>query len=82
MGAYQGVNLLFFMIKIWTDLNTALFSSSFRLTEAKISRFSEISQWHCSFDSVFYKFHNNIVLLTEIYRIDSQQNNAIVKFIE
>jgi len=25
-----------------TDLNTALFSSSFRLTEPKISRFSEI----------------------------------------
>jgi hypothetical protein len=30
------------MIKVWTDLNTALFSSSFRLTEPKISRFSEI----------------------------------------
>ena len=44
MRAYQGVNLLLFMIKIWTDLNTALFSSSFRLTEPKISRFSEISQ--------------------------------------
>ena len=29
------------MIKVWTDLNTALFSSSFRLTEPKISRFSE-----------------------------------------
>jgi hypothetical protein len=38
----QGVNLLLFMIKVWTDLNTALFSSSFRLTEPKISRFSEI----------------------------------------
>jgi hypothetical protein len=25
------------MIKVWTDLNTALFSSSFRLTEPKIS---------------------------------------------
>ena len=30
------------MIKVWTDLNTALFSSSFRLTEPKIGRFSEI----------------------------------------
>jgi hypothetical protein len=30
------------MIKVWTDLNNALFSSSFRLTEPKISRFSEI----------------------------------------
>jgi hypothetical protein len=30
------------MIKVWTDLNTAFFSSSFRLTEPKISRFSEI----------------------------------------
>jgi hypothetical protein len=30
------------MKKVWTDLNTALFSSSFRLTEPKISRFSEI----------------------------------------
>jgi hypothetical protein len=30
------------MMKVWTDLNTALFSSSFRLTEPKISRFSEI----------------------------------------
>ena len=30
------------MIKVWTDLNTALFSSSFRLTEPKISIFSEI----------------------------------------
>jgi hypothetical protein len=30
------------VIKVWTDLNTALFSSSFRLTEPKISRFSEI----------------------------------------
>jgi hypothetical protein len=42
MRACQGVNLLLFMIKVWTDLNTALFSSSFRLTEPKISRFSEI----------------------------------------
>jgi hypothetical protein len=42
MWACQGVNLLLFMIKVWTDLNTALFSSSFRLTEAIISRFSEI----------------------------------------
>jgi hypothetical protein len=42
MWACQGVNLLLFMIKVWTDLNTALFSSSFRLTEPKISRFSEI----------------------------------------
>ena len=42
MQACQGVNLLLFMIKVWTDLNTALFSSSFRLTEPKISRFSEI----------------------------------------
>ena len=41
MWACQGVNLLLFMIKVWTDLNTALFSSSFRLTEPKISRFSE-----------------------------------------
>jgi hypothetical protein len=32
MQACQGVNLLLFMIKVWTDLNTALFSSSFRLT--------------------------------------------------
>ena len=38
----QGVNLLLFMIKVWTDLNTALFSSSLRLTEPKLSRFSEI----------------------------------------
>ena len=30
------------MIKAWTDLNTALFSSSFRLTEPKIGRFGEI----------------------------------------
>jgi hypothetical protein len=30
------------MMKVWTDLNTALFSSSFRLTEPKINRFSEI----------------------------------------
>jgi hypothetical protein len=30
------------MKKVWTDLNTALFSSSFRLTEPKINRFSEI----------------------------------------
>jgi hypothetical protein len=30
------------MMKVWTDLNTALVSSSFRLTEPKISRFSEI----------------------------------------
>jgi hypothetical protein len=30
------------MIKVWTDLNTVLFSSSFRLTEPKISRFSAI----------------------------------------
>ena len=30
------------MIKVWTELNTALLSSSFRLTEPKISRFSEI----------------------------------------
>ena len=30
------------MIKVWTDLNTALFSSSFRLTGPKISRFSGI----------------------------------------
>jgi hypothetical protein len=37
MQACQGVNLLLFMIKVWTDLNTALFSSSFRLTEPKIS---------------------------------------------
>jgi hypothetical protein len=29
-------------MKVWTDLNTALFSSSFRLTEPIISRFSEI----------------------------------------
>ena len=29
-------------MKVWTDLNTALFSSSCRLTEPKISRFSEI----------------------------------------
>jgi hypothetical protein len=42
MWACQGVNLLLFLIKVWTDLNTALFSSSFRLTEPKISRFSEI----------------------------------------
>jgi hypothetical protein len=40
--ACQGVNLLLFMIKVWTDLNTSLFSSSFRLTDPKISRFSEI----------------------------------------
>ena len=40
--ACQGVNLLLFMIKVWTDLNTVLFSSSFRLTEPKISRFSAI----------------------------------------
>ena len=40
--ACQGVNLLLFMMKVWTDLNTTLFSSSFRLTEPKISRFSEI----------------------------------------
>jgi hypothetical protein len=30
------------MIKVWTDLNTALFSSSFRLTAPNISRLSEI----------------------------------------
>ena len=42
MQACQGVNLLLFMIKVWTDLNTALFSSSLRLTEPKISRFGEI----------------------------------------
>jgi hypothetical protein len=37
------------MIKVWTDLNTALFSSSFRLTEPKISSFSEIvSGMNCS----------------------------------
>jgi hypothetical protein len=42
MWACQGVNLLLFMIKVWTDLNTTLFSSSLRLTEPKISRFSEI----------------------------------------
>ena len=42
MWACQGVNLLLFMIKVWTDLNTALFSSSFKLTAPKISRFSEI----------------------------------------
>jgi hypothetical protein len=30
------------MMKVWTDLNTALFSTSFRLTEPKISSFSEI----------------------------------------
>ena len=35
-------SFLLFMIKVWTELNTALFSSSFRLTEPKISRFSEI----------------------------------------
>jgi len=39
MWACQGVNLLLLMM---TDLNTALFSSSCRLTEPKISRFSEI----------------------------------------
>jgi len=42
MWACQCVNLLLFTIKVWTDLNTALFSSSFRLTEPKISRFSII----------------------------------------
>jgi hypothetical protein len=42
MSACQGVNLLLFMIKVWTNLNTALFSSSIRLTESKISRYSEI----------------------------------------
>jgi hypothetical protein len=30
------------MMKVWTDLNTALLSSSLRLTEPKISIFSEI----------------------------------------
>ena len=30
------------MMKVLTDLNNALVSSSFRLTEPKISRFSEI----------------------------------------
>jgi hypothetical protein len=30
------------MIKVWTDLNAALFSSLFRLNEPKIKRFSEI----------------------------------------
>ena len=42
MWACQGVNLLLLLMKVWTDLNTALFSSSFRLTEPKISRFSDI----------------------------------------
>ena len=42
MSACQGVNLLLFMIKVWTNLNTALFSSSIRLTESKISKYSEI----------------------------------------
>ena len=42
MWACQGVNLLLFMIKVWTDLNTALFSSSFKLTAPNISRLSEI----------------------------------------
>ena len=42
MWACQGVNLLLFMMKVWTDLNTTLFPSSFRLTEPKISRFNEI----------------------------------------
>ena len=42
MWACQGVNLLLFMMKVWTDLNTALLSSSLRLTEPKISIFSEI----------------------------------------
>ena len=42
MYACQGVNLVLFMINVWTDLNTAFFSSSFRLTDPKISRFSEI----------------------------------------
>jgi hypothetical protein len=42
MWACQCVNLLLFMMKVWTDLNTALFSSSFRLIEPKISWFSEI----------------------------------------
>ena len=42
MWAFQGVKILLFMMKVWTDLNTALFSSSFRLTEPNISRCSEI----------------------------------------
>ena len=42
MWACQGVNLLLLMMKVWTDLNNALFSSSFRLTEPTISRFSDI----------------------------------------
>ena len=32
MWACEGVNLFLFIMKVWTDLNTALFSSSFRLT--------------------------------------------------
>ena len=44
------------MIKVWSDLNTALFSSSFRLTEPKISRFSEIV-------SAMYKSEKKVVVL-------------------
>ena len=38
----SGCKSFTFYDKGWTDLNTALFSSSFRLTEPKISRFSSI----------------------------------------
>jgi hypothetical protein len=31
------------MIKVWTDLNTGLFSSSFRLTEPKITKKTKVS---------------------------------------
>jgi len=43
MRSCQGVNLLLCMMKVWTDLNTALFSSSFRFTEPKISSLMHLS---------------------------------------
>ena len=38
MCAYQEVNILLFIMKVWDDLNT----SSFRLAEPKIKNFREI----------------------------------------
>ena len=40
--ASQGVNLLLFIMKVRTNLKTALFSSPIRLTAPKISKFREI----------------------------------------
>jgi hypothetical protein len=50
------------MIKVWTDLNTVLFSSSFRLTEPKISRFSAT---------------RNLELLNSLKSLNNTQNTKV-----